>query len=125
MSKTPALRKIVREQLQTVRGQTYHKIAPPDAAYPYKVFELKSVTFPNSLRDDLELTVDVWDRGPDYKGVEELADQIEKLFNDVNLPQGTLYPTFFRENRYTLTDPDKTLQHIQLRFSVQLYEQEE
>ena len=123
MSKTVALRKLIYEKLQTVPGASYHRQAPKDAAFPYKTFTLASVAFPNSLRDDFELEVDVWDRANDWKAVEEIADQIETLFNDANLPQANIFPTFFRDNRYSLDDPDKTLQHIQLRFLVQLYEE--
>lgn len=123
MSKTATLRKLIREQLQTVEGQTYHNEASEEAAYPYKTFTLKSVSFMDA-RDDFELCVDIWHRG-DWKDAEEIADQIEKLFQNANLPQSTILPTFFRENRYNLEDPDKTLKHIQLRFSVQLYELEE
>lgn len=125
MSKTTALRKLVRTQMQTTLGETYHKKAPKDAAYPYKTFTLSSVAFPNSDRDDFELEVDIWDRAPGPKAAEEIADQVERLFNAANLPQPPIYPTFFREGRYNLDDPDKALQHIQLRFSVQLYETEE
>ena len=124
MSKTTALRKLIYEKLQTVPGESYHRAAPRDAAFPYKTFTLSSVAFPDSLRDDIELEVDLWDRSTDWKNIEEIADQIEALFNDANLPQPTIYPTFFRENRYSLDDPDKNLQHIQLRFLVQLYEEE-
>ena len=123
MSKTSDLRKLVKEQLQTTQGETYHHEAPNDAAYPYKTFTLKSVTFMDA-RDDFDLCVDIWHRG-DWKVVEEIADQIEKLFQNANLPQSTILPTFFREGRYNLEDPDKTLKHIQLRFAVQLYELEE
>ncbi len=123
MSKTATLRKLVTTQLQTVRGGTYHRKAPDDAEYPYKTFTLTSVSFVD-VRDDFDLCVDIWHRG-DWKDVEEIADQIEKLFQNANLPQSTILPTFFRENRYNLEDPDKTLQHIQLRFLVQLYELEE
>ena len=124
MSKTTTLRKLIREKLQTVPGESFHRTAPKDAAYPYKTFTLASVAFPDSLRDDFELEVDIWDRAQDWKAAEEIADQIEALFNDKNLPQPPIYPTFFRENRYSLDDPDKNLQHIQLRFLVQLYEEE-
>lgn len=124
MSKTLSLRKLIRDKLHTVPGGSYHRVAPKDAAFPYKTFTLSSVAFPNSLRDDFELEVDIWDRAKDWKGIEEIADQIEALFNDANLPQPPIYPTLFRENRYSLDDPDKNLQHIQLRFLVQLYEEE-
>lgn len=123
MSKTADLRKLVREQLQTTQGETYHREASERAAFPYKTFTLESVSFMDA-RDDFELCVDIWHRG-DWKVVEEIADQVEKLFQNTNLPQSTILPTFFRESRYNLEDPDKTLQHIQLRFQVQLYELEE
>lgn len=122
MSKTAELRKLVKEQLQSIPGETYHYEASNDATYPYKTFSLKNVTFTDA-RDDFDLCVDIWHRG-DWKVIEEIADQIEKLFQNTNLPQKTILPTFFRENRYNLEDPDKTLKHIQLRFIVQLYELE-
>ena len=124
MSKTAALRRLVTEQLQTTQGKTYHRNAPKGAAFPYKTYSLTSVAFQDSARDDFELEVDIWDRSDDYKRAEELADQVEELLNVANLPGGGILPTFFRESRYTLDDPDKTLQHIQLRFLVQLYKEE-
>jgi hypothetical protein len=111
--------------MRTVPGGTYHRTAPKDATYPYKVFTLSSVAFPNSDRDDLELEVDLWARGQDLKVLEDIADDIEALFNGKIYPAPPIYPAFFRENRYDLEDPDKTLQHIQLRFLVQLHETEE
>lgn len=124
MNKTTALRRLVTEKMQTTQGQTYHRTAPRDAAFPFKTYSLTSVAFPDSARDDFELEVDIWDRSTDYKRVEAIADQLEELFNAANLPQEEILPTFFRENRYELDDPDKTLQHIQLRFLVQLYKEE-
>lgn len=123
MGKTAHLRRLVREQLQTVPGETYHKSAPPSAAYPYKTFRLKSISFEEN-RNDYDLCVDIWHRG-DPKIAEDIADQIEKLFQSTNLPQDYILPTFFRDSRHDLEDPDKTLHHIQLRFLVQLYEMEE
>lgn len=123
MMKTKALRKLVNTELQTTPGGVYHRHAPKDAAFPYKTFSLSSVAFPDSARDDFELEVDIWDRSPDPKRAEDIADQVEVLFNDVNLPAPPIYPTFFREARNVLDDPDKTLQRIQLRFLVQLYEE--
>lgn len=123
MSKTRMLRGLIREQLQTVQGETYHKTADKGAAYPYKTYLLKSINFADSTRDDFDLVIDIWDRSPDQKTVEEIADQIEALFNVANIPRPPIYPTFFRDGRNNLDDPDKTLQHIQLHFIVQLYEE--
>ena len=123
MSKTKALRKLITEQLRTTSGAVYHRQAPKDAAFPYKVFALSSAAFVDS-RDDQVLDVDIWDRATDTKIVEDIADQVEALFRDTNLPAPPIYPTFFRDARYVLDDPDKNLQHIQLRFIVQLYEED-
>ena len=123
MNKTTILRKLITEKLQTVEGGVYHRIAPKDAPYPYKTFTLTSVSFTDS-RDDLELEVDLWDRSLNTKTVEDIADQVEALFADANLPTPPIYPTFFRDRRYTLDDPDKNLQHIQLHFLVQLYKED-
>ena len=123
MSKTKLLRKLVNEQLQTVPGETYHRIASNTATFPYKVFRLERATFTDA-RDDIYLEVDIWDKSLDPKQAEDIADQVETLFADANLPAPPIYPTFFRDYRFPLDDPDKTLQHIQLRFLVQLYEEE-
>ena len=123
MSKTAALRKLVREQMQTVQGETYYRIAPPTATFPYKTFTLTDASFLED-RDDITLDVDIWDQSRDPKTVEEIADQVERLFAAANLPRPPIYPTFYRDARYTLDDPDKTMQHIQLRFLVQLYKEE-
>jgi hypothetical protein len=55
----------------------------------------------------------------------DIADLIEAMFNGQIYPEPPIYPAFYREARYDLDDPDKTLQHIQLRFLVQLHEKEE
>ena len=123
MSRTTALRGLIREQLRTVQGETYYRQSDKDAVYPYKTFMLESINFPDSTREDYDLTVDLWDRSPDLRRVEEMADQIEALFNVANLPRPPIYTTFFRDGRFVIDDPDKTLQHIQLRFIVQLYEE--
>lgn len=123
MAKTKLLRKLVKEQLQTVPGGTYHRRPKNDAAYPYKVFTITDVSYTDA-RDDMELEVDIWDRSLDPKTAEDIADQVEDLFHDANLPAPPIYPTFFRDARYTLDDPDKNLQHIQLRFLVQLYKED-
>lgn len=123
MAKTKELRKLITKQLKNISGGVYHRLAPKNAAYPYMTFRLNNVSFTDA-RDDYELEVDIWDRSQDLKTAEDIADQTERLFACVNLPTPPIYPTIFREGRNTLDDPDKTLQHIQLRFLVQLYEEE-
>ena len=123
MSKTMMLRKLIMEKLATVPGVTHYKQATPNTSYPYKTFALDSINYQDSTRDDYDLVVDVWDRSPDPGSVEVIADQVEALLNVANIPRPPIYPTFFRDGRNLITDPDKTLQHIQMHFIVQLYEE--
>ena len=124
VSKTTALRGLVTQQLNKASDRVFHRHAPDDAPFPYVTYVLESINFPDSTRDDYDLVVDVWDQSPDQKAVEEIADQIETMFNVANLPRPPIYATFFRDGRTNLDDPDKTLQHIQMHFIVQLYKEE-
>ncbi len=121
VSKTEELRKLITAQLNTVPGKTYHRYAPDTADYPYKTFELSRVNLQDLERDDIDLCVDVWDHAVDPKAVEQIADAIEALLNAANLPQTHILPTFFRDSRYPVSEDDKTIQHIQLHFTVQNY----
>lgn len=125
MSKTAALRKLIVSKLNTVPGGSYYLHADDRASYPYKTFELSRISLGDLARDDIDLCVDVWDIAADSKQVDEIADQIEVLFNATNIPQETILPTFFRESRYPVVDEDKTIQHIQMHFTVQNYENKE
>lgn len=121
MSKTADLRQLIQTQLNTTSGATYYRDAPADATYPYKTFELSRSDLGDLSRDDIDLCVDVWDHATDPKTVDAIADAIENLFNAVNLPQGTILPTFFRDSRYPVSEDDKTIQHVQLHILVQNY----
>lgn len=120
MSYTNDLRKLIKAQLDTLPGQTYHKSADDQASYPYKVYDLERVDMGDLTREDYALCIDLWDRDGDWKRAWDMADQVKALFWGVNLPQETILPTFFPEGAYPVDDKDKQLQHIQLHFSVQM-----
>ena len=119
MSKTANLRQLIVAQLNTTTGATYYRNAPDNAAYPYKTFELSRANLGDLARADIDLCVDIWDHAADSKAVDLIADAIDELFNATNLPQDNILPTFFRDSRYTVTEDDKTIQHIQMHFTVQ------
>lgn len=126
MSKTADLRKLIVAQLRTLTAPkgVYYRQAAPNAVYPYLTFSLDRVDESDLARDDVDLCVDVWDHAPDPGTIEGIADAVEALFNNSNLPQQGILPTFFRDTRYPVTEDDKTIQHIQLHFVVQNYENE-
>ena len=55
----------------------------------------------------------------------DIVDKVEKLFDNVNLPQDDILPTFFVENIKEVPDEDKTIVHRHIELSVQNYEREE
>lgn len=124
MGKTADLKKLIKEQLDTLQGVTYYRRAPETAAFPYKVFSLQKVDTRTDARDDIDLCVDIWDKGLSPARVELIGDQVESLLDNVNLPQDTILPTIYRESRYTVDDADPTIQRVQLHFYINFYENE-
>ena len=121
MGKTRAIRKFVSAYLAATDGKTYHRRAAANAVYPYKVYMLTRANLEDTAMDVYDLTVDIYDRGDNPGRVEDLADAIEEMFRYANLPQDTILPTIWRENRQWVEDDDKELQRLQLRFTIQLY----
>lgn len=111
---------LIKTHLETKYERVYHEQAPINAIFPYIVFEV-TTGFKNGERDDLTLIIDIWDRNQSSMEIEDLTDKIDNLFHNENLPTNEVLPTFFRENRLKVEDPDKTLKRRQLRYSVQTY----
>lgn len=124
MGKTADLKKLIKEQLDTLQGVTYYRRAPETATFPYKVFSLQKVDTRTDARDDIDLCVDIWDKGTSPARVELIGDQVERLLDNVNLPQETILPTIYRESRYTVDDADPNIQRVQLHFYINFYENE-
>lgn len=103
--------------------RVYYRDAPDtENAYPYIVYDFERDNTGDFYRDDVRIFVDIWDRSPNYKSVEQLGDRIDRALNDLNYPSGDILPTFFRENRFSMPDPDKSLKRHHMEFSVQVYE---
>ena len=121
MSKTQDLKKIITTELNKVLGQTYYKVAPDNAVFPYKVYFFDRIDLGNFYRYDLILTVNVWDKSTVTSRVDEICDEIEKLFDNRNIPTATVLPTFFKISRSAIDDEDKSLQRVLLKFQIQSY----
>lgn len=120
MSKTNALRKIIQQNISKVT-KSYHRKGNAKHKYPYAVYSLDDTDLGDLARDDYILIIDLWDQGEDTSQIEEMADQIEAMFNAANMPGDEVLPTFYRIGRKPIDDEDKTLIHRQLKFQVQNY----
>lgn len=125
--KVNEVKKLIKRQLDTLKDEVkevYYRDADDDVLYPHITFEYDTIS---GLGDDLNrqdymLIIDVWDKQKESVLAEDIADRVEELFSAVNLPQETILPTFYFENRKFLKDEDKEIKHIQLKFSIQNYE---
>lgn len=104
-----------------IKGISY-EIIPDDVLYPHIVFSFDRVNQSDLFRDDVRLIIDIWDKSKAAANVENIADEVEELFNGLNNPQDNILPTFYIESRRTVLDEDKTIRHKQIEIIVQNYE---
>lgn len=125
--RTDELRKVIKTQLDTLKThgvkEVYYSTAADNAGFPHIVYNLSEV---GSLNNDLNrynyiLEIDVWDRNKSESKALTLCDMIEELFNNSNLPQSSILPTFFFERRRNIVDSDKEIKHELMEFEIQLY----
>ena len=120
MSKTNSLRNIIQTKINSI-VKSYYRMADPKANYPHAVYDFENIDLGDINRDDLILIVDLWGKGKDTSDIEEMADNIETMFNAANMPGEEVLPTFYRISRKPIDDEDKTLIHRQLKFQIQNY----
>lgn len=122
MGKTNKLRALVQTKLKTVCNSVYFLDAQKNALFPHVVFNFENTLNDDPYRDDITISIDVWDRSTSNSVIEDLCDDIEELFRGVNIPQTDILPTFFLVNRVRVIDEDKQIKHISMRLLVQNYE---
>jgi len=122
VSKTVELRKVISSKLKTISDRVSFEVADNEADFPYIVYDLSSVGFGNYPRNDVILTINVWDKTTDTNTIETLADNIESILDHVNNPTTTILPTFYLDSRQNIQDEDKEIKRRQLRFTIQNYE---
>lgn len=113
------LLELILQTLKSKHDRVYHEVALDNVEYPYIVFNISDGF--KSHRDDLTLIIDIWDRNTSSMNIEDLTDKIDKLFDEANLPNEFVLPTFYRSQRLKIEDPDTKLKRRQLRFDIQTY----
>lgn len=121
MNKTNALRKVIQSKIKSVIDKCYYRMADDANIYPHAVYDFENIDLGDINRDDLILIIDLWGKGNDTSQIEDIADQIEGIFNAANLPNDDVLPTFYRISRKPIDDEDKTIIHRQLKFQIQNY----
>lgn len=131
MGRTNKLRKLVKSVLSDEHFvQTYgikgvwFEVADEEKMYPHITFQFDQINTGDLYRHDLSLIIDLYDKGTSALVVEQMADDVEDMFNAKNLPQEAILPTFYLERRNVVMDEDKMIRHRQIEIIVQNYEEE-
>lgn len=129
MSRTNKLRKLVKSILGESKfkakhgiKEIYYELASDNKMYPHIVFSFDGINTGDLYRHDLSLIIDIYDKSDSAYLVEQIADDVEDMFNAENLPQDTILPTFYLEARRPVIDEDKKIKHRQIEVIVQNYE---
>jgi len=121
ITRTNDLKKLVQTKLKTLTTNVYFEQAADNALYPHAVFTFREIDLGDLSRQDYVLEVDVWDKGTSTTAIDELSDKIEDLLQLQNLPQTHILPTFFKMDRKSILDQDKSIKHRLIRFQIQNY----
>lgn len=120
-SRTNDLKVLLMEKFRTLTQNVYFEQAADSALYPHIVFDFREIDLGDINRQDYVLEVDIWTKGTNTTTIDELADSVEDLLQAENLPQTRILPTFYKIDRRSIIDQDKTLKHRQVRFQIQNY----
>ena len=120
-TRTNDLKKLIQTKLKTLTTNVFFEQATDDALYPHVVFGFREIDLGDLARQDYVLEIDVWDKGTSTTSVDELSDKIEDLLQAQNLPQTNILPTFYKIDRKSLPDSDKSIKHRLIRFQIQNY----
>lgn len=121
VTRTNDLKKLIQTKLKTLTTNVFFEQATDNALYPHAVFSFRQIDLGDLARQDYILEVDVWDKGTSTTRVDELSDKIEDLLQAKNLPQTNILPTFYKIDRKSILDSDKTIKHRLIRFQIQNY----
>ena len=122
VSKPVELRKVIVSLLKQVTPNVSFDKADKKTQFPYSVYSMNNVDLSSYPRDDISVTVDIWDKDIDSIRIETLTDKLEKILNRNNHPTDKILPTFYLVGRNSLEDEDPLIQHRQLKFIVKNYE---
>ena len=120
MSITTEARKAVRAKLLEATGNVYYGQAPEDAAFPYAIFTLETVS-KSDLVALCELEVNVVDHSRDSSTCESICDTIEQLLDhEVISTDAVLFEPLF-ERKNAVSAEDRAIVRRRMTFSFNLY----
>lgn len=101
------IRKVVQAALIAIHSRVFYESAPPNATYPYLVYNLPNSNFDGANSGRFMLEVDGWDRSADTAALELLMFKANgALDNLVKNPDSSLTIRILLENKLNLADTE-------------------
>ena len=114
------LRKLVKSKLLEVCPNVYYRLADDKNMYPHITFIFGKTRKYDVARNDVTMDVDIWTKSESE--AQDMADEVESMFNSLNDPQEEFLPTFFVEGIKEIEDADKSIKRVSVEVTIQNYE---
>ena len=120
------LYKLITSRLKELPYKVYNETIPQNRTFPFVVFKFNSVIDVESTREDVTITIDVWDKGKDVVRLQNICSEIDKKLNRLQFNNKAISTNIYRMNPYLLNipDPEEEIKHRQLRYITKNYEME-
>ena len=117
-TKTIELRKDIVKLLKTTNNNIYCRRADTKAMYPHVVYTIEDIY------EAKVLNIDIWDKADSTTRIEELADNIENLKDEMVNNENHSFIIYYNEDRKWVDDDDKDIQRINMSFEIRYYGKE-
>lgn len=123
--KTEILRKYIRELIENATGlQVAFFHANDEMKCPYLVFDIKELIADYSGRHNMELIVDAWDKDSN-KEIEEAIDKLDRILDEYKDNTNAFVLCIYHgSSKQYIEDTDKTIQRLQRRYDMIIWEKE-
>ena len=124
MAMTNELRRVIIARLNNIKTQygiseIGYRLVQDEQMFPHLVVDFPSVSPTDMGREDFLMDIHIWSK--DNAEAFDIMDAVRDLFSFWNSPQDTILPTFYEMSGGQVDDPDKTVIHLVLRCSGQVY----
>lgn len=124
MAMTNELRRVIIARLNNIKTQygiseIGYRLVQDEQMFPHLVVDFSSVSPTDMGREDFLMDIHIWSK--DNAVAFDIMDAVRDLFSFWNSPQDTILPTFYEMSGGQVDDPDKTVIHLVLRCSGQVY----
>ena len=124
MAMTNELRRVIIARLNNIKTQygiseIGYRLVQDEQMFPHLVVDFPSVSPTDMGREDFLMDIHIWSK--DNAVAFDIMDAVRDLFSFWNSPQDMILPTFYEMSGGQVDDPDKTVIHLVLRCSGQVY----